>query len=225
MYESYYRRGNQLLLEDLMLFLRALVWEYAIASVLSFSRVFDDLYQLRLAISFELSYDLVVFLRYKERKASANEELNAKEEELPKGNPLLDNTPTVFSVKRRLASFEVLWDDDVVSRIRHEVLEIKGKRGKSNQSDWTVRIFNHRRENNKRTIVHDLDRPRLSWRQKLEICLGAARGLHYIHTDSARSIIHRDMKSDNILFDENFMDKNLDCLRRPDLDQTRVSTT
>ena len=27
---------------------------------------FDDLYQLRLAISFELSYDLVVFLRYKE---------------------------------------------------------------------------------------------------------------------------------------------------------------
>ncbi|CAN6987765.1 unnamed protein product [Brassica oleracea var. botrytis] len=81
---------------------------------------------------------------------------------------------------------------------------------RSNQSDWTVRIFNHRRhcsENNKRTIVHDLDRPRLSWRQKLEICLGAARGLHYIHTDSARSIIHRDMKSDNILFDENFMDK------------------
>ncbi|KAF2608079.1 hypothetical protein F2Q68_00045047, partial [Brassica cretica] len=29
-------------------------------------RFFDDLYQLRLAISFELSYDLVVFLRYKE---------------------------------------------------------------------------------------------------------------------------------------------------------------
>ncbi|CAN6896523.1 unnamed protein product, partial [Brassica oleracea] len=112
-------------------------------------------------------------------KAATNEELNAKEEELPKGNPLLDNTPTVFSVKRRLASFE-------------EVLDIKGKRGN---------------ENNKRTIVHDLDRPRLSWRQKLEICLGAARGLHYIHTDSARGIIHRNMKSDNILFDENFMDK------------------
>ena len=49
-----------------MLFLRTLVWEYAIASVLSFLRVFDDLYQLRLVISFELSYDLVVFLRYKE---------------------------------------------------------------------------------------------------------------------------------------------------------------
>ena len=70
-----------------------------------------------------------------------------------------------------------------------------------------VSLIGHCSENNKRTIVHDLDRPRLSWRQKLEICLGAARGLHYIHTDSARSIIHRDMKSDNILFDENFMDK------------------
>ena len=70
-----------------------------------------------------------------------------------------------------------------------------------------VSLIGHCSENKKRIIVHDLDRPRLSWRQKLEICLGAARGLHYIHTDSARGIIHRNMKSDNILFDENFMDK------------------
>ncbi|KAF2608673.1 hypothetical protein F2Q68_00045048 [Brassica cretica] len=70
-----------------------------------------------------------------------------------------------------------------------------------------VSLVGHCSENKKRIIVHDLDRPRFSWRQKLEICIGAARGLHYIHTDSARAIIHRDVKFANILFDEDFMDK------------------
>lgn len=55
--------------------------------------------------------------------------------------------------------------------------------------------------------MHDLDSPRLSWRQKLVICIGAARGLHDLHTDSARAIFHHDVKSANILFNENFMDK------------------
>jgi len=43
-----------------------------------------------------------------QEKEQQMEELNAKEEELLKGNPLL-NTPTSFSVKRRLAAFEILF--------------------------------------------------------------------------------------------------------------------
>ena len=45
--------------------------------------------------------------RLRKEKQQQMEELNAKEEELLKGNPLLNTTPTSFSVKRR-------WDDDVV---------------------------------------------------------------------------------------------------------------
>lgn len=52
--------------------------------------------------------------------------------------------------------------------------------------------------------------PELDWPRRRKIALGAAKGLMYLHHDCTPAVIHRDIKSTNILLDEDYEAKIAD---------------
>ncbi|XP_077247054.1 cysteine-rich receptor-like protein kinase 44 isoform X2 [Tasmannia lanceolata] len=66
----------------------------------------------------------------------------------------------------------------------------------------------------------------LNWKQRFDIIVGTARGLAYLHEEFHVCIIHRDIKSSNILLDDEFQPKIADfgLARLLPEDQSHLST-
>lgn len=47
----------------------------------------------------------------------------------------------------------------------------------------------------------------MNWNTRLDIILGIARGVLYLHQDSRLNIIHRDLKAANVLLDSDMVAK------------------
>nr|XP_025648373.1 receptor-like protein kinase ANXUR2 [Arachis hypogaea] len=70
-----------------------------------------------------------------------------------------------------------------------------------------VLVYDYMSNGSIRDHLHRGNIDPLTWKRRLQICIGVARALHYLHTGAKYTIIHRNIKTRLILLDSNWEPK------------------
>uniref|UniRef100_A0A804N0Y9 non-specific serine/threonine protein kinase n=1 Tax=Zea mays TaxID=4577 RepID=A0A804N0Y9_MAIZE len=91
---------------------------------------------------------------------------------------------------------------DIISRVHHR--HLVSLVGYCISDEQRLLVYDFVPNNTLHYHLHGLGVPVLEWPSRVKIAAGSARGIAYLHEDCHPRIIHRDIKSSNILLDNNF---------------------
>ncbi|KAJ0794779.1 putative protein kinase RLK-Pelle-CrRLK1L-1 family [Helianthus annuus] len=128
-----------------------------------------------------------------------------------RGNIIYGSSFVVAAIKRldsmsNQGAVEFWAEVEMLSMLRH--CNLVSLIGYCNYGKEMILVYDYMPNGTLDYHLHKLCSP-LSWLQRLNISIGAGRGLHYLHTGTgiASGVIHRDVKSSNILLHESWTAK------------------
>ncbi|KAJ0974327.1 hypothetical protein J5N97_016292 [Dioscorea zingiberensis] len=129
---------------------------------------------------------------------------------------------TITEASRAQASFQS--EVKLISNVHHR--HLVRLLGCSSKGLELLLVFEYMANSSLDKFLFGQNRGTLNWKQRFDIIVGIARGLAYLHEEFHVCIIHRDIKSSNILLDDNFQARIADfgLARLLPSDQSHLST-